>query len=144
MANWSGRNLLIASILLAAIVGGIAGLGASFLSHPSPSPQTRNIYLFAQDLSFSAPSNLSSDYIYSSSQITVNKGDTITIHFYNPTDQAHSFTIGAPYTNDVVVAAQSTVIQNANITITTSQAGSCAFHCKFHPPQMTGTILVQG
>jgi len=144
MANWSARNLLIASILLAAIVGGITGLGASYLSHPSPSPQTRDIYLFAQDLSFSVPSNLSSDYIYSSSQITVNKGDTVTIHFYNPTDKAHSFTIGAPYTNDVVVAAQSTVIQNANITITTSQAGSFAFHCKFHPPQMTGTILVNG
>jgi len=74
MANWSARNLLIASILLAAIVGGITGLGASYLSHPSPSPQTRDIYLFAQDLSFSVPSNLSSDYIYSSSQITVNKG----------------------------------------------------------------------
>src|SRR5437899_5404476 len=144
MANWSARNLLIASVLLAAIVGGIAGLGASYLAHPTPTPQTRDIYLFAQDLSFSAPSNLNSDYIYSSSQITVNRGDTVTIHIYNPTDKAHSFTIGAPYTNDVVVAAQSTVIQNANITITTSQPGTLAFHCKFHPPQMTGTILVQG
>src|SRR2546428_9338407 len=144
MANWSARNLLISSILLAAIVGGITGLCASYLSHPIPSPQTRDIYQFAQVLSYSAPSNLNSDYIYSSSQITVNRGDTVTIHFYNPTDKAHSFTIGAPYTNDVVVAAQSTVIQNANITITTSQPGSFAFHCKFHPPQMTGTILVNG
>ena len=144
MVTWSTRNLLIATILLAAIVGSVSGLGASYLAHPTPTPQTRDIYLFAQDLSFSAPSNLGSDYIYSSSQITVNRGDTVTIHFYNPTDKAHSFTIGAPYTNDVVVAAQSTVIQNANITITTSQAGSFAFHCKFHPPQMTGTILVNG
>jgi len=144
MAPLTTRNLLIATILLAAIVGAATGLAISYLVHPSPTPQTRNIYLFAQDLSFSAPSNLNSDYIYSSSQITVNKGDTVTIHFYNPTDTAHSFTIGAPYANDVVVAAQSTVIQNANMTITTSQAGSFAFHCKFHPPQMTGTILVQG
>src|SRR3989441_2936291 len=144
MVTWSPRNLLAATILLAAIVGSVSGLGASYLAHPTPTPQTRDIYLFAQDLSFSAPSNLSSDYIYSSNQIIVNKGDTVTIHFYNPTDKAHSFTIGAPYTNDVVVAAQSTVIQNANITITTSQAGSFAFHCKFHPPQMTGTILVNG
>ncbi|TMI13124.1 hypothetical protein E6H35_08455 [Candidatus Bathyarchaeota archaeon] len=144
MVTWSTRDLLIATILLAAIVGSVSGLGASYLAHPTPTPQTRDIYLFAQDLSFSAPSNLGSDYIYSSSQITVNRGDTVTIHFYNPTDKAHSFTIGAPYTNDVVVAAQSTVIQNANITITTSQAGSFAFHCKFHPPQMTGTILVNG
>jgi plastocyanin len=144
MVNWSTRNLLIATILLAALFGSIAGLGTSYLAHPNPTPQTRNIYLFAQDLGFSAPSNLSSDYIYSSSQINVNKGDTVTIHFYNPTDKVHSFTIGAPYANDVVVAAQSSTIQNANITITTSQAGSFTFHCKFHPPQMAGTILVQG
>jgi len=144
MAPLTTRNLLIATILLAAIVGAATGLAISYLVHPSPTPQTRNIYLFAQDLSFSAPSNLNSDYIYSSSQITVNKGDTVTIHFYNPTDTAHSFTIGAPYANDVVVAAQSTVIQNANITITTSQPGSIAFHCKFHSPLTTGTTLVQG
>jgi plastocyanin len=144
MVTWNTRNLLIATVLLAAIVGSVTGLGTSYLAHPAPTPQTRDIYLFAQDLSFSVPSNLSSDYIYSSSQITVNKGDTVTIHFYNPTDKAHSFTMGAPYANDVVVAAQSSAIQNANITITTSQSGSFAFHCKFHPPQMTGTILVQG
>src|SRR5437660_11853748 len=115
MAPLTTRNLLIATVLLAAIVGAATGLAASYLGHPSPTPQTRNIYLFAQDLSFSAPSNLNSDYIYSSNQITVNKGDTVIIHFYNPTDQAHSFTIGAPYANDVVVAAQFTGIQNPNI-----------------------------
>src|SRR5438094_865792 len=144
MAPLTTRNLLIAPCLRAAIVSVSTGLAAGYLAHQSPTPQTRDFYLFAQDLSFSAPSNLNSDYIYSSSQLTVNKGDTVTIHFYNPTDTAHSFTIGAPYANDVGVAAQSTVIQNANITITTSQPGSFAFHCKFHSPQMTGTILVQG
>jgi plastocyanin len=144
MVTWSTRNLLIATVLLSAIVGSVAGLGTSYLAHPSPVPQSRDIYLFAQDLSFSAPSNLNSDYIYSSNLIVVNKGDTVTIHFYNPTDKAHSFTIGAPYANDVVVAAQSTTIQNANVTITTNQAGIFAFHCKFHPPQMSGAIQVQG
>jgi len=144
MVSWGTRNLLIATILLAALFGGVTGLGASYFANPAPTPQTRDLYLFAQDLSFTAPSNLSSDYVYSSNLIVVNKGDTITIHFYNPTDQHHSFTTSAPYANDVVVAAQSTTIQNANITITTSQAGSFIFHCKFHQPQMTGTILVQG
>src|SRR5437667_7616860 len=134
MASWNTRNLLSATVLLAAIVGAVTGLAAGYLAHPRPTPQTRNIYLFAQDLSFSAPSNLNSDYIYSSNQITVNKGDTVTIHFYNPTDQAHSFTIGAPYANDVVVAAQSTVIHNANITIPTRQAGRFGCQVKCTPP----------
>src|SRR2546421_6317032 len=93
MASWNTRNLLIATVLLAAIVGAVTGLAAGYLAHPSHQPQTRNIYLFAQDLSFSAPSNLNSDYIYSSNQITVNKGDNVTVPFYNRTDQELSFTI---------------------------------------------------
>src|SRR5437667_3566512 len=133
MAPLTTRNLLIATILLAAIVGAATGLAISYLVHPSPTPQTRNIYLFAQDLSFSAPSNLNSDYIYSSSQITVNKGDIVTIHFYNPTDKAHSFTIGTPYTNDVVVTAQSTVIQNANIRTQQANQESLASTANSHP-----------
>jgi|SRR5690348_1204833 plastocyanin len=150
MVNWSPRNLLIATILLAAIVGGSAGLGVTYLSHPSPTPLTKDFYLFAFDQNFnsSATIGLKSDYIYLPSHIVVNKGDTLKIHFYNPTDKAHSLTIGAPYSNDVTVAAMASgnpgVIQNANVTITTSQAGSFTFYCKFHPPQMIGMILVQG
>jgi plastocyanin len=146
MVTWGTRNLLIATVLLAAIVGSIAGLGTGYLTHPSPTPQIRDIYLFAVDQNFnsSLTKGLTSDYIYSSSLIAVNKGDTLNVHFYNPTDKAHSFTIGAPYANDIVVAAQSSTIQNATITITTSQVGNFAFHCKFHQPQMIGTIIVQG
>ena len=146
MVTWSPRNLLIATVMLAAIVGSITGLGVSYLSRPSPAPQTRDIYLFAVDQNFnsSLTRGLTSDYIYSPSLIAVNKDDTVRIHFYNPTDKAHPLTIATPYANDVVVAAQSNSIQNANITTTTSQAGSFPFHCKFHEPQMTGTILVQG
>ena len=146
MVTWSPRNLLIATVLLSAIVGSVTGLGVSYLSRPSPAPQTRDIYLFAvdQNFNFSLTKGLTSDYIYSSSLIAVNMGDTVRIHFYNPTDKTHSFTIATPYANDVVVAAESATIQNATIAITASQAGSFAFHCKFHQPQMTGTILVQG
>src|SRR5438270_13752730 len=118
MVSWSTRNLLIATILLAALFGGVTGLGTSYFAHPAPAPQTRDVYLFAQDLSFSAPSNLSSDYVYSSNLIVFNKGDTVNIHFYNPTDQHHSFTIRAPYANDVVGAAESSTLQSENTTIT--------------------------
>jgi len=150
MVTSSPRNLMIATVLLAAIVGGSTGLGLTYLSHPSPAPQTRNFYLLALDPNFnsSATKGLTSDYIYSLSIITANKGDTLTIHFYNPTDQHHSFTVGAPYPTETIVEAMTPgnpgVIRNATITITTSQAGTFTFYCKFHPPQMTGTILVQG
>src|SRR2546422_1036631 len=63
MVSWGTRNLLIATILLAALFGGVTGLGASYFAHTAPTPQTRDLYLFAQDLSFTAPSNLSSKKI---------------------------------------------------------------------------------
>ena len=39
--------------------------------------------------------------LFALSSITVNKGDTVTVHFYN-TEKAepHTFTIGAPYSID--------------------------------------------
>src|SRR5690348_8862057 len=144
MVTWGPRNLLIATVLIAAVIGSITGLGANYLAHPSPSPQTRDMYLFAVDQNFNstATRGLSSDYIFSSSVITANKGDTLAIHFYNPTDKSHSFTIGAPFSNEAIVAAMTPgnpgVIRNATITITTTQVGSFPFYCKFHPPQMTG------
>jgi len=107
MVNWSPRNLLITTVLIAAVVGSVTGLGITYLSHPSPSPQTRDFYVFAFDQNFnaSAARAITSDYIFLPSLITVNKGNTVNIHFYNPTDKAHSFTIGAPYSIDVTVQA---------------------------------------
>jgi len=90
---------------------------------------------------------LKADYDFSASVITVNRGDTLVIHFYNPTDQNHTFTIGAPYANDVFVAAHPTdqsPIHNATITINANQAGIFPFYCRFHAPSMSGSLVVQG
>jgi len=90
---------------------------------------------------------LGGDYAFSSSIINVNKGDTLVIRFYNPTDANHTFTIGSPYGEDVVVAGRPTdtsPIHNATITIGASQAGIFPFYCRFHMPSMSGSIVVQG
>lgn len=148
--KYSPKTVFVATLLLAAIVGGLVSLGVTYLPRSGPAPQTRDVYLFAFDQNFnsSATVGLRSDYVYQPSLIVVNKGDTVRIHVYYPTDKSHSFTIGAPYSNDVTVMAMTTgnpgVIRNVNVTITTSQAGLFIFNCKFHPPQMTGTIQVQG
>src|SRR3989442_8553518 len=106
MVTWSPRNTVIAAVLLSALVGGVTGFGASYLSRAGPSAQTRDFYLFGVDQSFnsSLASGLRGDYAFSSSVINVNKGDTLVIRFYNPTDANHTFTIGSPYGNDAVVA----------------------------------------
>ena len=94
------------------------------------------------DVAFGA--GLTSDYVFSSTHIVINRGDTLTIHFYNPTDQTHSFTMESPYSNDVVVQpASNTTISTQTIVLTAGAVGIFTFHCKFHPPQMMGVIVVQ-
>jgi len=149
MVAWSPRNTIIVAVLLSALVGGVTGLGASYLTRVTPTPQTRDFYLFGVDQSFnsSLASGLKADYAFSSSVITVNRGDNLVIHFYNPTDQNHTFTMGPPYADDVFVAAHPTdqsPIHNATITVNANQAGIFPFHCRFHMPSMSGSIVVQG
>ncbi len=142
------RNLLIAAVLVSALVGGITGLATTYLARTSPTPQTQDFYLFARDLSFNTTtSGLNSDYVYSTNYIVVNKGDNLRVHFFNPTDEHHSFTIGTPYANNVTVEGSPTdqsPPQRAVINIVVSQAGTFQFHCVFHSPQMRGTLIVQG
>jgi plastocyanin len=147
MVTWTPRNILLVSIVIAALAGSITGLATSMLLRTSPAPQTRDLYLFAIDGSFNstATKGLTSDYYYSATNIVVNRGDTLIIHFYNPTDQDHTFTMSSPYANDAnVPASTNNVIHNATITFTANNPGTYSYHCKFHTPQMTGAIVVQG
>ena len=153
--TWSPRNVVIAAVLISAIVGSVSGLAANYVTRTSPSPENREFYLFARDLSFpfnqtSGANRLTSDYIYSSHYIIANKGDNLVIHFYNPTDEPHSFTMSAPYANNATLAEGPTdtspnnPIHDVTITITVGRAGTFPFHCVFHPPQMRGWLIVQG
>src|SRR6266702_4175202 len=147
MVTLSPRNTIIVAVLLSAVVGSVTGLGASYIAHTSPTAQTRNFYLFAVDQSFnsSVATGLKADYDFSANVITVNKGDTLVIHFYNPTDEAHTFTMSSPYTSDVVLPAITiNLISSANITITATQAGIFHYYCRFHAPSMSGNLVVQG
>ena len=156
----SSRNLILAAILVAAAVGSATGYAASYLSKSSPAPENRVFYLFARDLSFnfsltSGSNALTSDYAYSTNYIIVNKGDTLTIHFYNPTDEHHSFTVTGPFASNVspsnstleagpTDASPNLPIHDVTITVNANQAGTFGFYCIFHPPQMRGSIIVQG
>src|SRR5207245_10208792 len=98
MVTWSPRNTVIAAVLLSALVGGVTGLSASYLSRAGPTAQTRDFYLFGVDQSFnsSLASRLRGDYAFSSSVLNVNKGDTLVVPSSNPTEYTHTCTIGSP------------------------------------------------
>ncbi|MBO0889196.1 cupredoxin domain-containing protein [Candidatus Bathyarchaeota archaeon] len=147
MVTWNPRNVVVTALLLSAIVGAGAGFGVTYGLRSHSSPQARDFYLFAVDQGFnsSTAQGLKADYDFSANVITTNVGDTLVIHFYNPTDTAHTFTMNSPYSNDVYLPPMTnTTISNANITIHATQAGIFPFYCKFHGPSMSGSLVVQG
>src|SRR5437879_11565825 len=105
MANWSVRKTLIVSAILSIILGSLAGLGAGTLLHMAPSSQTRVIYLFPVELPFNDTIAGIPHYVFNPDTIVVNKGDTVLIHFYQYTDEHHSFTLAAPYSKNVTLPA---------------------------------------
>ena len=73
--------------------------------------------------------------------LVVNKGDKVTVNFYNVDDvktERHSFTIGDPYKVDIDLG----FAQNGNATFTADQSGIFPYYCKYHLPVMTGQLLV--
>jgi plastocyanin len=73
--------------------------------------------------------------------LVVNKGDNVTIHFFNVESDAtdrHSFTLGAPYNVDKDLAGG----ENATAKFTANQEGVFIFYCKYHLPTMTGELVV--
>jgi plastocyanin len=68
-----------------------------------------------------------------------NKGDSITMHFYNlDGDDRHTFTIGAPYKINQDVAP----MHNATFTFKAANEGIYRFYCTYHQPTMTGQLIV--
>lgn len=78
------------------------------------------------------------DY-YIPSIFVANKGDSITMHFYNLNgDDRHTFTIGAPYNINQDVSP----MHNATFTFKAGHEGVYRFYCTYHQPTMTGELIV--
>ena len=83
--------------------------------------------------------------IYTLPIIAVNRGDSVTVHFYNtePTEEEtverHAFTIDAqPYSVNIDIAPG----ESGNATFTADQEGIFPIYCIYHLPTMTGQLVV--
>jgi plastocyanin len=79
--------------------------------------------------------------IFSIPVIVVNKGDNITINFYNTEESGedpHSFVMSAPYNIDQTVQPG----QNITISFTADHEGVFLYYCKYHSPTMRGQLVV--
>ena len=71
----------------------------------------------------------------------VNKGDNVTVHFYNVDpvpDERHSFTIGAPYNVDADIAFGESDV----VSFVADREGIFQYYCKYHLPVMVGQLQV--
>ena len=143
----SARKILAISVIVAALVGAAGGFTAGYLAQPSSAPsqasQTREFWVFTVVLPFndSAPGMPSHDY-FAPDRMTVNKGDTVLIHFFNTETEPedHTFTMDTPYTMNHVLPDNATT----SFSFAASTAGIYPYRCVYHQPTMTGWLVVLG
>jgi plastocyanin len=130
-------------VAVIAIVIAVAALAAPYIlpagsTTGETSSQTREFYVFSAENTFDLTPKGLTHYIFSPSQITVNQGDTVLIHFYNAhNDTHHTFTLPA-YNINVDLAPN----LNQDIRFTASQPGVFTFMCSVHPATMRGQLTV--
>ena len=131
-------------IAVVAIIVAVAALSAPYVvpatgsKSGTSSPQTREFYVLSTEWNMDVIPNGLNHYGFTPTQITVNQGDTVLIHFYNTHgDTHHTFTLPA-YNLNVDVAPN----QNKTFSFTANQAGVFKFTCSFHAPTMIGQLIV--
>ena len=137
--------------LTSAAVAGLVILLVSSTTHASSAEPTnykgvkREFWLFNDHVSGlnDTKVGLPADK-FSIPSITVKKGDTVVIHFYNIEEKGgdnHSFTINEkPYNNINAIVHPST---NQTITFTATSTGVFPYICTFHQPSMRGQLIVE-
>jgi plastocyanin len=109
-----------------------------------PASTNKTFYVFSAEVEGldEATARIPGD-IFTPPIIVVNRGDSVTMYFYNTEQEAeerHSFTIDAPpYSVDIDIAGG----ESGNATfITAVQEGIFPYYCKYHLPTMVGQLVV--
>ncbi len=129
----------------------------------APTSTNKTFYLFNTELEGLDEATAGiPHYIYSLPVIVANRGDSVTVNFFNIAETEeeeeeeteeegtveeeeteeegrHSFTIDTPpYSVDIDTAAG----ESGNVTFTADQEGIFQYYCKYHPPTMRGQLVV--
>ena len=110
-----------------------------------PASSNKTFYVFSAEIEGldEATARIPGD-IFTPPLIVVNRGDSLTVNFYNTEqeiEERHSFTIDAqPYSVDIDIAAGES--GNATFTAAADQEGIFPYYCKYHLPTMVGQLVV--
>jgi plastocyanin len=77
------------------------------------------------------------DFAFDPATLTVRAGEWVTVTMVNAGRVEHSFTADVIHTSVAADPGESTTA-----SFTAPDSGTIAFHCKYHPTRMTGTITV--
>ena len=109
-----------------------------------PASTNKTFYVFSAEVEGldEAAARIPGD-IFTPPIIVVNRGDSVTMNFYNTeqeTEERHSFTIDAPpYSVDIDIAGG----ESGNATFTAAdQEGIFPYYCKYDLPTMVGQLVV--
>ncbi len=104
--------------------------------------QAREFYVFTVVVGFNDTLVGLPHDAFAPDQITVNRWDSVTIHFYNTEDEAerHSFTMAAPYT----MGQDLNWKENKTFNFTASTGGMFRYWCTYDLPSMVGYLVVLG
>jgi len=105
-------------------------------------PGEKNFYVFTSEIEGVDENKLKvAGDAFSVNTLVANKGDKVTVHFYNVDpvkEERHSFTIGDPYKVNIDVG----FAESANTTFTADNTGVFPFYCAYHQPVMRGQFVV--
>lgn len=121
----------------------MSNTSASLGKIPSMStPGEKTFYIFTSEVDNVDENKLKiAGDSFSVHTLVVNKGDKVTIHFYNVDDNKsvrHNFIIGDPYKVNIDLGFG----QNGNATFTADKTGVFTYYCSYHLPVMTGQLVV--
>lgn len=107
----------------------------------APGVNTNEFYIFTQELNADEEKFGVPVAVFTLTQITVHKGDNVTIHFINPAEEPadiHSFSMEAPYQMHYHLDGG----QSTEFSFTADTVGTFTYYCKYDLPSMTGQLIV--
>lgn len=126
----------------AQVINKSTDIGASGKIPSLSTPGQKTFYIFTSEIENVDEKKLKvAGDSFSIHTLVVNKGDKVTVNFYNLDDvrtERHSFTIGDPYKVDIDLGFG----ENGNATFMADHSGIFTYYCRYHLPVMTGQLIV--
>ena len=145
-------GVAVAIAMSAAALGTLVAINektAALVSHETnenlevgaPGISKNEFYIFTQELNADEDKVGVPVAVYSLTQITVHKGDKVTIHFVNAAeaeDDRHTFTMEAPYAMNYDMAGG----ESTTFSFTADTVGTFTYYCTYDLPSMIGQLVV--